>query len=322
MRSGEIRRLTNAAGLAGILLAAIGACAPGAMIPHSRLPAAGSPPSLAAIPEVTGMPDVVTVVPFVELPHPTAAERLQVMISADVDGHRGNFLVDLGDPDLDLNRAYLQPSPTGGVDTVVDQHRLPTSTVNTDDPSRWEKVHVVMRIGTLRVDPDDPDINSAQQPHRFNATLNDMHAGFGQSTSGYFLVPRLGDIGLCVLRPFETIIDFRHRRLVLIRLDHAGHRLAVVPGYTPRWTAPLVDIARDADYYGVQHWWGLAVRPDRTLDTLAPAANTVVRQVSTLPWAYEGSPQAITWGDLGYPFLRQFGVVGFNARTHQFILYR
>ena len=304
------------------LLAALSSvCLAGSLavaVPNAAAQAAGRDAVPALIPH---RPDEVTVVPFFEKPDQTTGEPLQVLIQAAVDGHRGNFLIDLGDPDLDLNRTYLQPTPTAGIDTVTAAHRLPDHTGG-DDPAHWDKVQVTLQIGTLRVHPEDPAINTAEHPHRFNATLNHVHGAFGQASEPPFFSPRLGDIGLSVLAQFETIIDFRHRRIILIRLDAAGRRLAAVPAYTPRWSAPLVDVARDAAYYGVQHWWGVAVRTDDTLDTRVPAHNTVVRQISTLPWAYEEGPRAITWNDLGYPFLRQFGVVGFNPRTHRFILYQ
>ena len=127
---------------------------------------------------------------------------------------------------------------------------------------------------------------------------------------------RFGNIGLSALAPFgDDFIDYTHRRVVLIRLDTAGHRLAPVPAYTPRWSAPLVDMAG-----GV---WGLAVRTDGTLDTLNASADTVIRQLDT------GAPsnmiQARKYNDLkwelGYPFLSQLGVIGINQRTHQVYLY-
>ena len=38
--------------------------------------------------------------------------------------------------------------------------------------------------------------------------------------------PVLGFLGLSAIESFETIIDYVHRRLILIRLDRAGRRLA------------------------------------------------------------------------------------------------
>ena len=276
-------------------------------VPHPSVVAGwGTPPP--TIPGIPNRPDIVTVVPFYTKPNETEAEQTKVIIPAEVDGRRGNFVVDLGDPDLDLNRTFFQPSPTGGVDTVTDANRIPDHAG--DRPNTWDKVHVRMRIGTLQVaDFDDPPIHTAEHPHA-NATLNHI---FGNYT--WVFAPRFGNIGLCVLEQFETIVDYTHHRLILIRLDSAGHRMAAVPAYTPRWSAPLIDISQDAGYYGVQQFWGIKVRPDATLDTLTPANNTVVHMMDTGAPVNDGSI-------LGYPFLRQFGVIGFNHRTHQMLLYK
>jgi hypothetical protein len=120
--------------------------------------------------------------------------------------------------------------------------------------------------------------------------------------------PRLGNIGPAVYEQFETIIDYTHQRVVLIRLDPAGHRLINVPAYTPKWTAPLVVELAEA---GTN--LKLAVGPDNTLDTLTTANNTQVKLLDT------GTPAS--QGDiLGYDFLSHLGVFGLNQRTHQFIL--
>jgi hypothetical protein len=192
------------------------------------------------------------------------------------------------------------------VDTVTDANRLRDTAGDT--PAIWDKVHVRLRIGTLRVDDfDDPPIHTPSHPH-VNATLNHYFGNYS-----WVFAPRLGNIGLCVLEQFETIIDYTHQRLILIRVDTAGHRLAAVPAYTPRWSAPLIDVPIDAGYYGVQQFWGVAVGTDDKLDTVNARNNTVTRMMDT------GAPDDDQM--LGYPFLSHFGVVGFNHRTHQFILY-
>jgi hypothetical protein len=124
-----------------------------------------------------------------------------------------------------------------------------------------------------------------------------------------------------VLEPFETIVDYTHRCLVLIRLDKAGHRLVKVPSYTPKWTAPLIDVGNDGtkEWESGMQWWGVHVKSDMnvryTLDLKRTTNNTELRAIDT------GAPDN---GDdlVGYPFLSRLGVVGFNHRTHQFILYR
>jgi hypothetical protein len=290
--------------LGGALLTVASACASVATTPATPPPAgqrpagAGQRPVSAAVPGIPDLPDVVTVVPFYWKANETELEQTKVVIPADVDGRRGNFVLDLGAPRLNLNRTFLQPSPTGGVDTVTDANRSP-------EHHGEDSVHVTLRIGTLIDSFVEPTIGGPN-PRQINAFLNHMWGNFS-----WVFAPRLGNVSLSVLEPFETIIDYTHRRVVLIRLDPAGHRLAPVPAYTPKWTAPLIDmpLAHDA-----RQWWGIAVRPDNTVDTLTSANNTETKMMDT------GTPTNDE-DILGYPFLSQLGIVGFNHRTHQFILY-
>ena len=184
----------------------------------------------AQVPGVPNRPDLVTVVPFYWKPNESETEKTKVVIPAEVDGHHGNFIVDLGSPSLMLNRTFLRPSPTGGLDTVRE-----SDTMDTHRLKNWngaDHAHVTMRIGTLLVDFQDTAIKTPN-PEHFNAVLNHEWGNFGWNFS-----PRLGNIGPSVLAQFETIIDYTHQRLVLIRLDQAGNRLVQVPAYTPAWSAP------------------------------------------------------------------------------------
>lgn len=295
-----------------MLLAVASACTPTVPAAHSTLLPLSTrvnqqAPS-SAVSGVPNQPDLVTVIPFVWKANETYQEQTKVIIPGELNGRRGNFVVDLGDPDVDLNRTFLRPTPTGEIDTVLvtdtgDSHHLPA----------WDGVdsgHAMLCLGTLKVDFVDPT-PSNPAPHRLNAFLDHQWGNF------VTFAPRLGNIGLSALEQFETIIDYTHRRLVLIRLDNAGHRLVDVPAYTPKWSVPLIDIPLQ-DYPG-KYWWGLAVRSDNTLDTLNPIKNTKPEVIDTgAPGNWESHDPPL----LGYPFLRQFGVVGFNHRTHQFILYR
>ena len=51
--------------------------------------------------------------------------------------------------------------------------------------------------------------------------------------------PVLGMLGLPMMAPFETVIDYTHQRLTLIPVDTAGRRLVAVPMYTPVTTLPM-----------------------------------------------------------------------------------
>lgn len=264
--------------------------------------AAGHSSRTTAIPGIPNVPDVVTVVPFYWKPNETDREKTKAVIPAEIDGHRSIFIVDIGCPPLMLNRTFLQPSPTGGIDTVTDANRIP-DLIQENDRANFDKVHVqTVRIGTFNITVEDTTIGGP----------NNAYLGHEWGNFSWVFAPRLGNIGLSVLGQFETIIDYTHQRLVLIRLDKAGHRLVDVPAYTPKWSAPLMDLVR---WNNAWRAWGIAVRPDHSLDTLTAANNTQPMMMDT------GAPEDSD-ASLGYPFLSHFGVVGFNHRTHQFMLYR
>jgi hypothetical protein len=301
------------------------------------------------MPGVPNRPDLVTVVPFYLKTNETDDEEKNVAIPAEVDGRRGIFLLDLGSTWFELNRTYLQPSPTGGVDTVTDANRIPEK-----DTSASVGAHVTVRIGTM-VDQFEDTMQRAPDGRPVNAVLNHMWNNF--STGGF--VPRLGHIGPTVLEPFETIIDYAHQRVILIRLDKAGHRLVPVPAYTPKWSAPLIDIPTGPGYLeGHHYFWGVQVllggmggvpesfrfdtgMPDNhlrqkshdelaghlsheflgtfgILDSLVIAG----RAFTSIPVGFAKDDEDRDWPILGSPFLRSLGIIGFNHRTHQFILYR
>lgn len=133
------------------------ACAStGTVLSAQPTKAAGQHAATPLIPGVPNRPDMVTVVPFYWKPDETDDEKTKVVIQADVDGRHGVFIVDLGSPSLMLNRTFLQPSPTGGADTITDANRLP-------EHSEDDTVHVTMRIGTLLVNFDEPAHTGALQ---------------------------------------------------------------------------------------------------------------------------------------------------------------
>jgi hypothetical protein len=294
------------------------------------IPIASGPVLMPGIPN---RPDLVTVVPFYWKPHETGEEQTRVVFPAEVSGHQGILLLDLGDPDLDLNRTFLRPSATGGLDTVretdtTDEHRL------ADWPGQ-DSAHVTLRIGTFKIDFVDPTQSS--DPRHINAFLNHQFGNYAQ-----VFPPRLGNIGPVALEQFETVIDYTHRRLVLIRLDSVGRRLIPVSAYTPQWSAPLVDIPIGKG----KPWWGVQANlggeqttvffdtgsasnyltsataermsahiVDGTLDSLVIAGRSfgpIVLRSDVIP------PLDL----LGFPFLSRLGAVGFNHRTQQFLLYK
>jgi hypothetical protein len=259
----------------------------------------------------------VTVVPFYQKEGETDLEKTKVVLPAEVDGVHGIFILDTGDYDVDLNRTFLQPSATGGVDSITDANRIPEQ--------GWDTVRVKMRIGTLAVDLDTPEF-AKDHPRPGKVVLDHVFGNFS-----WVFAPRLGNIGVPALAPFETIIDYPHQRVIFIRLDSAGHRMADVPAYTPRATVPLVQ-SRDKLH------WGVEARVGTTVDTIivdtgdpgnaseAQAADSLLQAVAKGQLPFPVTPNAYGHSQLGsiigYPFLRRLGVVGFNFRTRQLILYK
>ena len=223
-----------------------------------------------AMPGMIPPSDLVTVVPFQLAPR-------YVLIAAELDGHRGLFLLDTGTPHVWLNSMYLKPGQRGNgeypdIDPVAQGD---TDVGGSSDganpflaifPKKISRITLhTLRIGTLLYQFDTTGAGRPVRPlHPFSATLaRDIRFKlFGQ--------PVLGMLGLEFMSSFETIIDYPHQRLTLIRLDSAGRRLAAVPAYTPAATVPLV--AYDDDHWGVRARMG-----DTTVtllvDTGTPADN-------------------------------------------------
>ena len=293
----------------------LGACASvgGTTVPQDK-EATTTAPVHELVAGVPNRPDLVTVVPFFSKPDETDLEKTKAVIQAEIDGRRGVFIFDLGDEPMMLNRTYLQPNTAGGVDTVTDANRTQDSTPRTDymnqnNFSQFDKAHVTVRIGTLVSHFEDTDLTAAlSEPnaHRYNVMLGHLWGNFG-----WVFGPRLGNIGPSAIEPFEAIVDYTNKRVILIKLDSAGHRMVDVPAYTPRWTESLLNVPM-----GLQglHALGIKVTSDNGLDTLNATNNTETKVIDT------GAPQDAN-EILGFPFLSQFGTFGINQRTHQFILY-
>ncbi|HXC24588.1 MAG TPA: hypothetical protein VNU46_01645 [Gemmatimonadaceae bacterium] len=288
---------------------------------------------------------LVTVVPYEVFTKTKDGEPLRLLIPAQVDGWHARFVLDFGAPTLWLDRTRVQPSPTGGTDSITDANGIPER----KGLPVWQgdTVHVTVRLGTLAADFVDPLL--PHSPHHGNAVLNHWW--------GYGKIPRFGNIGLSVLEPYETIFDFPHHRLILIRLDQMGRRLTAVPAYTPQRTVPLIYI-KDTEKNPTHPWygWGVQARVCGVTDTLfidtgmdpdyivyehkARCAAHLTRpngsefaildHVVFAGRAYDAIPfdvQDESFADavvdsFGLPFLSHLGVVGFNFRTRQLILYQ
>jgi hypothetical protein len=289
------------------------------------------------------LPDsaLVTVVPFRLTTQPDTGF---ILLSVEIDGHPGTVLLDTGCPFFYLNRQYMPPDhvgPSVGAITQSGESVVP-----------WF-VHT-LHIGTLVQHYDSTRAETPLapgQPVGVNAVIvsaaqDERLQQFGR--------PILAFLGLPALAPFETIIDYAHQRLLLIRLDAAGHRLAPVPGYTPTTTLPLSLLHQQ--YYGVaveaggrhgnliidtgapensinastQHGLGSHLtgtgrtdvwdHPLLLLDSLAVDGHAY----PAVPFSAQGASTRIPYSLLGYPFLKllsQQGAVGFNLRAHQLVVY-
>ena len=301
--------------------------------PATVIPVAPTVPVVAprtvpptAPPDIPRLPNVVTAIPF----HPdTGPEHYPwILLSAALDGHRGTFSLDTGSPILFLNADYLRARPAGGFDTVT----------TVDTRQRQQEVFVTVhtvRLGTL-VQSIDATVTSPLPPRKsFSNAIMRRYSRNGL----------LGNLGWSGLEPFETIIDYVQQRVIFIRLDKAGHRLADVPAYTPAGTVRLLP----SDHFSgfLPPGWGILARHGTVIDTLfvdtgAPTSDVsegdqqqAVDQLKHVIAAHHTAgniPDGVITvpgekgnGDLnllGAQFLSRLGVVGFNLRTHQLILYR
>jgi hypothetical protein len=297
-----------------------------AVMPSPAVPAAAGQNSAMTdhrttadvVPAVPVLPDLVTVIPF------QSVRSGFIYLPAEVDGRRGRFIFDTGSPVVALNSAYIRPGSNGGIDTVRKEN------ASTAFPAYVTVNLHTVRIGTLLQKLDSARAGGPSAATiKYNAAIVDSSRWAGESE------PVIGDLGLSALEAFESILDYAHQRLVLIRLDSAGHRLAQVPGYTPALTVPLVPI---------EQWWGvIGLLNNKTADTLTfdtgDFANTLAPTVrpgqhfelmskvdlTLTGHLFPAVSFVVGMADsdvLGAPFLQQQGVVGFNFRAHQFILYR
>lgn len=303
--------------VSGGCLTATCACARGnpasetVIVPRSFLSDSGvSVARPATVPGIPALTDVVTVVPF------QLRDDGMINVQAEMDGHRGTYILDTGSPEIWLDKKYFRPSATGGIDTVTGHE------VAGEPALGYVTVHT-LRIGTF-VQQLAHTIVGSPNPRNptGNAIIQDYYPGYG-----------IGTVGLPAMEPFETIIDYVHQRLVLIRLDKKGRRLAAVPAYTPAGAVSLVPASIwDMGY----HWWGIVGRSDGVVDTVAIDCGSPVGEPPEHPAqrAAEALKLAIASGQdataipllrhqlLGYTFLRPLAVVGFNLRTRKLILYK
>ena len=288
--------------------------------------AAAQAPSLA-VPGIPRLPDVVTVVPFqlwYGVKHDWKGAWVRFL--ATIDGQQGYFNLDTGAPQFWLNRDSLPPNPRfarlrGGGRAL--------STVHTE------------QIGTVTVVLDTTVGMPFPMP-------SNAQVGVDYDTLGTNKTATLGRIGYNGMEPFEVIIDYIHQRMIWIRLDQAGRRMAAVPAYTPAATIPLVPVKVHLlpTSYPAE-WWGIEVSRGGEMDTLLVDSGTQtetglseVEQRLAADQLHQAAlrnraigstlvhtialpeSKAMDMNVLGYFFLHELGVVGFNIRARQLLLYR
>ena len=281
-----------------------------------------------SVPRASAM---VTVVPF---RFATPSSPGHILLSAEVDGRRGTFLLDTGSPLIMLNSRYLQADGFGGFDT---------NTTGSPQAGRFPVNVHTLRLGTFLYHFDSTHVESPAQEKGTNALLSDDEHFYGNALGQ----PVLGFLGLPAWAPFELIIDYVHQQLILIRVDSAGRRLAAVPQFVPAQTVELVPITVQVDSGQVPQWYGAdvmvnGVHVPMLLDTGAPQNDLTPETLSRLEthlvphdsgWRVDrmlvgnhvyAQVQFSRYDTdiLGYPFLSQRGVVGFNLRAHRLIFYQ
>lgn len=218
--SPHIRQIQRLGAITLLLLGS--SCAPALRPSHSG-------PTFSSVRVPSARSEIVTLVPF-ELVGGT------ILVHATIDGWSGEYVLDTGAPVVALNCLVVHPA---GAPQSCGHPSSNNSGTDQDYVQIGFQLHT-MRVGTLTLAIDSVNDDIVRKHYKRNGILSN-HPGLAavQQATGR---PITGVLGLNVLAPFETIIDYSQQRLVLIRLDAAGHRLAPVPAYTPRETIPLIEL--------------------------------------------------------------------------------
>jgi hypothetical protein len=258
-----------------------------------------------------------------------------VLVPATVNGRSGTWLFDTGSPRIELNGQYWRTT-TAGADTNIGPVAQPSPVVIGVGVDRRSAVRT-LQIGTLAVSADSTPnhlLSELSDPRRFRALEHEVHQ------------PMLGILGLPVWQPFEPIIDYAHQRLIVIRLDTAGHRRASAPHIALIDSISLIHTP-DPEHYGIYTMVGDSamnflldtgaernviggVAQARLQSYLVPAGHDSIldRPQVRLPHMRLGHHDyELLFGCqpgadiLGFPFLSQLGMVGFNFQMMQLWIY-
>ncbi|HXC24889.1 MAG TPA: hypothetical protein VNU46_03165 [Gemmatimonadaceae bacterium] len=278
---------------------------------------------------------MMTILPFQHVPG-GAIEAGGIYVQAALNGRHGTLNLDTGAWLMQLGSNHWTRHPDSTLDTLRDARAADPDT-SQDGAARVETI----QFGTLP--PHHLDLTDVQTVNGFyggeNPLRENVNVNFGEwdpHMAGGKAV--LGDLGLVDLVPYETIIDYQHQRLILIRLDTTGRRLAPVPTFTVVDSVPLQPPFC---------WLHIKVRvgdveKNLVLDTGTPISNVLdtrggfsptldtlrigTRVFPAVSFSLDGGvhPQIERYnisGILGGPSLRQIGVFGINLRTHYLLFY-
>ena len=272
-------------------------------------------------------------------------------VAATVDGHTGLWLLDTGGPVIWVNREYLQPARNGvGLDTVSVPYVEDSALAHGMAPLRpdWQSDSVTVQLGTISfvVKPGSGVPGDGLPFVAMTAPMTSLY------TKLWGFTP-LGILGFpATLGAYETVVDYTRQQLTLIPVDRAGRRLVAVPAYTPATTVPFTRASSIATGWYVEASFGgvldtvhidtgenfdklnAATQP-RLAGHLAATGQTVFDDLTQEPvltldhlhfagQTYDAIPFSVTAqrdDAFGTDFLRRLGVVGFNFRSRQLILY-
>jgi hypothetical protein len=150
-----------------------------------------------------------------------------ILISGDVHGQHGYWLLDTGAPSLVINTAQVF---------------LRTSIDRTTTVTDIYKGHSEQRLAQVPVFHWGPF--TIREAGAIAMDLHSLEAVIHRTTPPSFAdLPFLGILGIAQIEPFVTVLDYQAKQIVLVSLDSHGHPRVPVPGPVPTIQRKLVMIA-------------------------------------------------------------------------------
>jgi hypothetical protein len=267
-----------------------------------------------------------------------------VLINAEVNGHRGIFVLDTGSPVIAPNPLHLDPAGhEDGRDTSITGAMQPPSSRAVQSNGGF-----TFRLGGRTLYIDSMAAHAAGDGN--GATIVALPEPIARALEAGLHRPLMGILGLPALASFETVFDYANQKVSFIPIDPTGHRPCAVPAYTPAVSIPMTPQSKDGVHWFVHGILGDSTATALLLDTgawrntlLARAFQQVQPQLRAISDSADyGEPiyrlERLTIGDyqishtdfglkpegfanaLGSPFFRQQRIVGFNFRTRKFVV--